>query len=270
MLGAVVGDAIGSVYERHKWLPRTSPLITPGMRFTDDTLFTLAVADALLARHPICDSFRRWGAKYPVVGASQQFSDWLCTPLAPAYQGDTNGSLMRVSPAVALARDQSQALRQAREVTEVSHDHPRALAAVDAYAHALWAAIAGAPLQLVLDAMRVADDSGPDLEELHAAGEFRMKADQTLWDVRQCLQDAHSFESVMRNCIYCGGDVDTLCAVAGALAEPLWGIPDHLVERATAALPKELHDVLVAEYSALAKLRPAEWAQRRFNVDKQR
>lgn len=260
MLGALVGDVLGSVYERGKHLPRNTALPGPGARFTDDTVFTMATAEAVLMQRPVDQAFRRWGALYPEVGASKRFAAWLASSQPQPYQGDTNGALMRVSPAIALATSLDEAQAQAAAVTAVTHDHPRALAAVAAYAKALWAALHGGSKADVGALMRLDNDAGRTLDELHAAGAFRMKADQTLADVRECLLGANSFEDAMRNCVYCGGDVDTLCAVAGAIAEPLWGIPDRYVSSTLRVLSPQMVPLLQALYHLLAVRHHRNWA----------
>lgn len=261
MLGAVVGDVLGSVYEGGKRLSRDCALPAPGSRFTDDSVFTMATAEAMLLNRPVVEAFRAWGERHAAVGASKKFSAWLASAEPRPYQGDTNGALMRVSPAIALAETLEQAHARARAVTEVTHDHPRALAAVAAYTEALWAAMHGQGRNAVCARMVLNDDAGSSLDELHQAAAFRMKADQTLADVRECLRAADSFEAVMRNCLYCGGDVDTLCAVAGTLAEPLWGIPHSYVAVTLTALTDDMIRLLQVQYHLLAARHTRHWAQ---------
>lgn len=266
MLGAMVGDVLGSVYERRKHLPRDSPLMGEGCRFTDDSVFTAATASALLQRRPVVETFRQWGARYPGAGASCTFSAWLAMADPAPYGGITNGALMRVSPAIALASSQAQALAQAQAVTAVTHDHPSALRAVELYAKALWAALGGATPAQTCAVLADGGVAARDVEAIHRAGLFRMRADQTLSDVLSCLRVASSFEGLMRECIHCGGDVDTLCAVAGPLAEALWGIPRPLVGATLERLPVDIRAVLAAEYAALDALHAGAWVRSHAQV----
>ena len=256
MLGVVVGDVLGSVYERGRYLARSSELPPLGARFTDDTVFTLAVAESMLDDKSVATCFRQWGRRHAHVGASRRFTQWLSSDTATAYQGDTNGALMRVSPAIVLAATLADAQRQAEAVTAVTHDHPRALESVRAYCNALWAALGGASKDDVLEALVLPDDEGQPLDALHAAGGFRMKAAQTLADVRECLREADDFEQTMRNAIYIGGDVDTVCAVAGALAECLWGVPRTFAMTALRVLPTDGVQLLQRQYQVMTTIQP--------------
>lgn len=248
MWGAVVGDVIGSVYERKVRLQRTVPLFTPESTFTDDTVFTLAVSDSILGREPLGECFRRWNKQHRAAGASPRFQAWLDHPGAPPYRGDTNGCLMRVSPAIALASSQAQALTQALAVTVITHDSEIAQHAVAVYAKALWAALRGATPFEVLRVLGAAGVALRLTEEIHLAGNFRMRADRTLSDVYSCLANARCFESAMRECIYCGGDVDTLCAVVGPIAEALWSIPEPLLQATRSRLNPHMVEVLSRQY----------------------
>lgn len=131
MLDAIVGDVIGSVYELKTLLPRNIPLLTADSRFTDDTVFNMAVADYHLNGAAFVSGvFRAWGSRHLGAGAGKNFAAWLASADAGPYQGETNGCLMRVSPAVALASSLEQAQEHALHTTAVSHDSAIAYTAV--------------------------------------------------------------------------------------------------------------------------------------------
>ncbi|WP_207003314.1 ADP-ribosylglycohydrolase family protein [Trinickia mobilis] len=114
-----------------------------------------------------------------------------------------------------------RALAEARAATEVTHNHPIALKAVDTYAKALWAAIHGDGHEAVCYIMEASGTSVHGVEKAHEHYPPRIRADETLEDVLSCLKNSDSFESLMRECLFHGGDTDTICAVAGLLGEAL-------------------------------------------------
>ncbi len=266
MLGAVVGDVIGSVYERRFAIPAEAPLLTEASRFTDDTVFTLAVASSLLSGQKVAQALRVWGHKYPEVGASRQFSAWLAQDAAPPYGGTTNGALMRVSPAVALAGTEEIALEQSRQMTVVSHDSAQALSAVETYARTLFAALNGANHADVLRALDAGSLPLRSVDDIRTAAKFRMGALETLADVYACLAESSDFEGAMRNCLRCGGDVDTLCAITGPVAEALWGISEQLARAVVARLPQEMRAVLQQEYQAIPQPSNGPWIAAALNI----
>lgn len=256
MFGAILGDYLGSVYEGGCSARRDVPLISFGACVTDDSVHTCAVAESVLDRTDPAASLRQWTLKFPGRGYGGGFIEWAHAPTKGPYNSFGNGSLMRVSPAVALARTLEQARAQARTVTAVTHNHEVALKAVDTYSQALWAALGGAGLPRVLALLEAAGYRRHSVEQQHDEGRFTLRADETLCDVVSCLAESTSFEECMRVCFYHGGDTDTLCAIAGPLAECLWGIDPDLVAQALPGIPPELVAVLEREYAQLRELHP--------------
>ncbi|MBP0595680.1 ADP-ribosylglycohydrolase family protein [Paraburkholderia sp. LEh10] len=256
MRGAVVGDVSGSSYEGSRALTREEDLFGPGSTVTDDSVCTVAIAEAVLNDVSFAQSLQVWGRAYPNAGYGGAFRRWLFEPGPQPYGSFGNGALMRVSPTVALSDSLDHALAQARAATEVTHNHPIALKAVDTYVSALWAAILGEGHEAVCSTIEASGTSAHDVEVAHREYLPRIRADETLEDVLSCLRNANSFESLMRECLFHGGDTDTICAVAGAIGEALWGIPLSLLQQALAHVPERLTAVLVREYDRLSQLHP--------------
>ncbi len=256
MFGAVLGDFLGSVYEGGCSARRDVPLVSFGACVTDDSVHTCAIAQAILENEDPAVLLRDWTLRHPGRGYGGGFIEWAHTPSKGPYNSFGNGSLMRVSPAIALSRTLEQARAQARHATAVTHNHDVALKAVDAYAHALWAALQGAGLPRVLVLLESAGYRRHSVEQQHEEGRFTLRADETLCDVVSCLAESSSYEDCMRVCFYHGGDTDTLCAIAGPLAECIWGIDPQLVEQALPGIPSEFVDVLEREYGQLRELHP--------------
>ena len=253
MFGAVIGDILGSVYEGGQAAKRNVPFFIEGLQFTDDTVCTIAVCEAILDGHDFAESLRKWGNQHPNAGYGGTFRQWLRNPGAGPYQSFANGSLMRVSPAVALASTLEEAQAQARAATAVTHDHEVSFKAVQAYTSALWAALKGKSAREACAIIEGAGYSAHDVEIQHEAGRFSLRADETLEDVLSCLKNADSFESLMRECFYHGGDTDTICAIAGPLGEVLWGIPEDIVNRVMELVPLPMIDILTREYDIIEK-----------------
>ncbi|KWU24791.1 ADP-ribosylglycohydrolase family protein [Burkholderia cenocepacia] len=264
MLGAVIGDILGSMYEGGRTETRNVPLFGMNDTPTDDSVCTLAIAEAILteippatARYARC--LRDWGREYPSAGYGHDFKLWLSSAAEHPYGSYGNGALMRVSPAIALSRTLDEARARARAATVVTHDHDISVAAVDLYARALWSAIEGRDREHICAFLEANGVASHDVDVAHRGGEFHIRADETLADALSCLKNASDFESLMRECRYHGGDTDTLCAVAGPLGEVLWGIPPDIVDNAWALLPKRMQDTLIEEYETLAGLHPHIW-----------
>jgi ADP-ribosyl-[dinitrogen reductase] hydrolase len=161
MLGAIAGDIIGSRFEGYAGPPRDFPLFHPACCFTDDSVCTLAVADALLGERDFAASLRAFVRRHPARGYGGMFLDWALTDDAPAYGSWGNGAPMRVAAVGWLARDEAEALELAAAQAAVSHDHPDAIAAAQAVALAILLAHSGLPRAAVRQ--RLIEDFAYDL-----------------------------------------------------------------------------------------------------------
>lgn len=259
MLGAVIGDIIGSVYEGGQSGDRNFQLFDTGATVTDDSVCTIAVAEAVLTDTSVVPLLKKWGKEFINAGYGRDFRNWLSSQSDAPYGSYGNGALMRVSAAIALSSSLEQARERARSVTEVTHDHPVALESVDIYACALWHAIKGAPVGDVIALLERRGVRSHEVATAHRLREFHSRADDTLADVLSCLRAADSFESLMRECVYHGGDTDTICAIAGPLAEALWGLPQGIVDPAWPLIPESMQNILMDQYEALAVTHPEVW-----------
>jgi ADP-ribosyl-[dinitrogen reductase] hydrolase len=251
MIGAIIGDILGSTLEGGSAPSRDHPFFAEGSRFTDDTVCTIAICESTLNRSDYAACLRKWANLYPHAGYGGTFRQWMVLSDAGPYQSYANGALMRVSPAVALSYNLADALANAEAATEVTHNHEIALRAVECYASALWAALSGSSHSMVCSLIEVRGYCAHNVDERHRNPCFNLRADETLSDVLSCLRVASDFESLMRECLYHGGDTDTICAIAGPLGEALWGIPADIRERAAGYLPDAMLSVLREEYERM-------------------
>lgn len=238
MLGAIIGDIAGSKYEWNNHRDKDLDLFSQGCFFTDDSVMTFAVADALLkTRHDrsrleeeAAKQMHLWGNDYPGRGYGGRFASWLASSDPKPYNSFGNGAAMRVSPCGLCAKTLEEAKAYARAVTMPTHNHPEGLKAADALTTAIFLA-------------RHDHASKEDLRELIERDYY--KIDFTLEDIRAtyrfdetcqgCMPQAFEaffestdFEDALLNAISIGGDSDTLAAITGGLAEAYYGVPGDI------------------------------------------
>jgi ADP-ribosylglycohydrolase len=252
MLGAIAGDIIGSRFEGHAGPAPDFTLFHPACRFTDDSVCTLAVADALLGDRDFAASLRRFVRCHPQRGYGGMFLDWALANTAPAYGSWGNGAPMRVAAVGWLARDEAEALELAAEQASVSHNHPDAMAAAQAVALAILLARSGLPAAELR--RRLIDDFGYDLapDRALARGGFDVSAAGTVPPALAAALAADDWEGAVRTAVCLGGDTDTLACIAGAVAEAVHGLPRDIAEAARDHLSDDLRVVLERFEAALS------------------
>lgn len=251
MLGALVGDIAGSIYERNNHRSKDFPFFGPGVNFTDVSVLTMAVADALLYGYPPQKSLYLWATRHPERGYGDGFANWLNTwELAP-YNGRDNGAAMRVSPAALLANSLEEVLALAVKVTEVTHNHPEGLKGAKASAHAIFLARFGADAHEIR--RTIADSYGYDMDRtvdsIRPHYPFNESCQETVPQALVCVLEAASFEDAIRNAISIGGDSGTVAAIAGPVAEARFGIPDEIARAAMAMVPEDMQETLRRLYA---------------------
>ena len=255
MYGAILGDIIGSPYEfdqgnKTKEFPLFSKLST----FTDDSVMTIAVAEATLdllheahgARSKMIASMKKYGKLFPRAGYGSMFRQWLQRDEPQPYESYGNGSAMRVS-SVAWLFDELESVRAvARVSAEVSHNHPEGLKGAEATAVAIFLARTGSSKAEIkayieenfgYDLSRTCDEIRPNYHHVETCQE-------TVPEAITAFLEGESFEDVIRTAVSLGGDCDTLTCIAGAIAEGFYGVPEGLKQECRNRLPEELKHVL--------------------------
>jgi len=258
LIGAIAGDIIGSIYERYPIKTKVFSLFGPFCRFTDDTVLTVAVAEAVLTGRPYLETVREVGQRYPNCGYGGTFIQWLHAAVPEPYNSWGNGSAMRVSPIGFAFDNEEDVLREATLSAEITHNHPEGIKGARATALAVFLA-----------------RTGCGKEEIRAeiAARFGYKLDQTVDAIRPdytfdvscqgtvpaaivAFLDSTSYEDAVRNAISLGGDSDTLACIAGGIAEAFYGgVPPEVGERARGYLPDDLREIterFVQKYPATA------------------
>jgi len=254
MIGAIIGDIVGSVYEFDNYRAKDfQPFFHQKAFFTDDTVCTVAVADALLSNRPPAVALKDWGRRYWHIGGwGKRFGDWLSGPDMQPYGSFGNGAAMRVSPAGYLAETVEEAISLSDRVTEVTHNHPEGMRGAAATAVAIHLARQGSTAQQIR--ADISDRFGYDLsmsvEEIRPVYRYNETCQNTVPQSLTCALEATSFEDAIRNAISIGGDSDTIAAIAGGLAEALFGIPPLIAGKGWSFLPEDIQVVVKALYQS--------------------
>lgn len=256
MYGAIIGDVVGSPYEFSRNKRKDfAPLFHPKAGITDDTIMTVAVADSLLNEIHPAESMRSWGRKVlpteSLGGYGKGFIKWLAAPeIQPPYNSFGNGAAMRVSPVGWLFDELPVALEVAKIVTEVSHSHPEGVKGAQAVVLAIYLARNGAEGEAIREA--VAEMFGYDMDRnVDICRDEHIYNETCQYCVPEsiiCAIEAESYEDAIRNAISLGGDADTLAAIAGGIAEAMFGIPDLLITKVQPFLKPELRSVIQQFY----------------------
>ena len=229
MLGAIVGDIVGSVYEHNNHRSKDFPLFTERSHFTDDTILTIATAHALMTDFDFEARYREYGQKYPS-SYGLMFQNWIDEVVSGPYNSFGNGSAMRVSPIAWLYDDADRVLEVAKASAEVTHDHPEGIKGAQATALAILYARQGKEPSLIgreIEQMFGYDISIP-VDVLRETYLYNETCQATVPEAIRCFVEAEDFEDAIRNAISIGGDSDTLAAITGSIAEAKWGVPAEI------------------------------------------
>ena len=254
MLGAILGDIIGSRYEFDRGgKTKEFELFTDDCSFTDDTVMTIAVADALTSSQDISEeelknnlikSMQYWGKKYPYAGYGSSFIYWLDNPIP--YESYGNGSAMRVSSVGWLYKTIEETRKVARFSAEVSHNHIEGIKGAECTASVIYLARTKHSKDEIKEYIdREFDyDYSETLEEMRQRHEHIETCMDSLPKALRSFFDGESYEDVIRNAISLGGDTDTLAAIAGAMGEAYYDIPDDIKNEGMKFIPNEFIEVI--------------------------
>lgn len=243
MYGAILGDLAGSRYEHEKNRDPDVPIWTGRDFLTDDSFLTCAVADALLGGMDFEAKLREYYWAYPDGGYGGNFHQW-ARQTGRAYPSKGNGAPMRVSPVAYVARSEAEVKRLAKLATAPSHDTPDGIAAAQCVALMVYRALHSGSKDdvLAIAGKRIAFPE-QTVAELREEADFRILAVPAVMAAVACVRESTSFEQAVRNAISIAADADTIGAIAGSIAGPLFGIPAHLIEFGRSKLDERLRGV---------------------------
>lgn len=252
MLGAIIGDIVGSPYEVVSDKTKDFVFLAPYCNPTDDSLMTIAVGctcveadcdDEENFKEILAQKMREIGRQYPDAGYGGRFYNWLMDDSEGPYGSYGNGSAMRVSPVAWAADTLEDAERLAKWSAEVTHDHPEGIRGAQAVATAIFLARNGADKDEIRDYV---EENYYNLDftvdGIRDGYSFDVTCDGSVPQAIVCFLDSEDFEDSVRNAVSLGGDADTQACIAGAIAEAYYGIPDDLQEEIFEYIDETLQD----------------------------
>ena len=255
MIGAIIGDIVGSRFEFRNHLSREFEFFHPDCEFTDDTVMTCAVAKALMDSRPdysdlperTVEAMQEVGRQFPNCGYGARFIHWMFSENPQPYNSCGNGSAMRISPVGFVAKDVEEAKKLSAAVTCISHNHPEGIKGAEATAVAIVMARQGKSKEEIRTVMEEYYDLSTTVDAYRTQwqGHGKEICQVSVPQALACFFEGDSFENVIRNCISIGGDSDTIAAIAGGIAEAYYGVPDEFAEKALQFLDKRLKNTVL-------------------------
>ena len=262
MLGAITGDIIGSIYEANNIKTKKFDLFTDKNRFTDDTVMTFAVAEALMnggGDENFIRFMKRYGLLYPRAGYGGTFVRWLASDTTEPYNSCGNGSAMRVSSCGWIANldipiEEGLKLTEdlAKKSAEVTHNHPEGIKGAQATAASIFFMRHGKSKNAIKEYKEKLKDYIKDrfeydldftIDEIRPIYRFDVSCQGSVPPAIVSFLESENFEDAIRNAISIGGDSDTIGAITGSVAEAAYGIPEDIKEKAMSYLDGRLKGV---------------------------
>ena len=265
MLGAILGDMIGAPYEFDRGdKTKDFPMFIRSSKFTDDSVMTVAVAEALLdtmsktddeIKSALIESMQRWGKKYPNAGYGGMFRHWLVSKHPKPYGSFGNGSAMRVSPAGWLGNSIEEVRHLAALTAVVTHDHPEGIKGAEAAASAIFLARSGRSKDEIRE--YIIGEFGYDLsrtcDEIRPTYHHVETCQETVPEALTAFLEGNDFEDVIRTAVSLGGDCDTLTCISGGIAEAFYRIPENIANEGLSRLTPDVRSVVDRFYKAITE-----------------
>lgn len=257
MYGAIIGDIVGSIYEFHNIKTKNFPWLTDKNHFTDDTVMTIAVADAILKcnksgkiedldlfKDELCSSMHYWGRTYWTAGYGQKFIWWLMHKSREPYNSYGNGSAMRVSPIAWYCKTLEEALILAKASSEVTHNHPEGIKGAEVVAGAIFLAKVGATKAEIRAFTNQYYNIKFTLDDIRPTYRHVESCQESVPQALEAFFESTDFEDAIRCAISIGGDSDTIAAITGSIAEAYCGVPQIIKEQIVAYIDKPMLETI--------------------------
>ena len=255
MLGAIAGDIIGSIYERNGIKTKDFPVFSPGCRFTDDTVLTVAIADAILNDGKYAERFKQYYRHYPNAGYGKSFRHWGKSDSSEPYNSWGNGSAMRVSPVGFAFDNLDTVLREAKRTAEVTHNHPEGIKGAQATAAAVFLARTGNDKAAIKSYIETTFNYNLEqtLNQIRPSYRFDVSCQGSVPQAIIAFLESTDFEDAIRNAVSLGGDSDTIACIAGGIAQAFYnGVPEPIAQQALGYLDDYLRGVTLEFMSRYA------------------
>lgn len=256
MLGSIVGDIVGSIYEFSNHRFKDFPLFGEDCKFTDDTVLTIAVADCLMKNGNYTEYIKNYARKYTGRGYGGRFRQWVSSDSMEPYNSWGNGSAMRVSAVGFAYNDLATIMLEAQRSAEVTHNHPQGIRGAQATAVAIFMARQGQSKQEIRET--IAQSFGYNLnrtvDEIRPVYVFDESCQGTVPEAIIAFLESTDFEDAIRNAVSLGGDTDTLTCITGGIAEAFYGgVPKDIADKALSYLDDNMHNIVENFYGSLSQ-----------------
>jgi len=231
MLGAIIGDVLGSTFEFYPMKTKKFELLDNKSHFTDDTVMTVAVADSIMNDVPYVESLQSWGRKYPRAGYGSWFRKWIQLDDPEPYNSFGNGSAMRCSSVGWLFDNEESVLEEAKKSAEITHNHPEGIKGAQSIALGVLMGRKGSSKKEIKEKLEdLFDyDLNQKLEQIIPTYIFDSTCQGSVPQAIIAFLESTDFEDAIRNSISLGGDADTQACITGSLAEAYYkDIPDEI------------------------------------------
>lgn len=256
MIGAIIGDIVGSRYEVKNPKIKAFPFFTNSSCYTDDTVMTIAVGKALMQwnrngslqdfKEILIDTMHELGNKHPFCGFGGRFTEWIYNKERTPYNSYGNGSAMRVSPCGFFAKTLGEAEDLAKASAEITHNHPEGIKGAQAVASAVFMAKSGeakTAIKNYIESKYYRIDF--TLNNIRKTYTVDVSCQGSVPQALEAFFESVSFEDAIRNAVSIGGDTDTIASICGGIAEAYYGIDDKIKEKAFSYLDEDLFDIAV-------------------------
>lgn len=247
MIGAIIGDIIGSAFEWQNVKTTEFPLFSEVSRFTDDTVLTVALADSILSGVPFVKKLKEYYRLYPNAGYGGNFAVWASSSYSDPYNSWGNGSAMRVSPVGFACSSLNEALNEAERSAAVTHNHPEGIKGAQAAAGAIYMARAGSSKEDIKDFIesQLGYNLSRSLDEIRPSYSFDVSCQGSVPEAIIAFLESEGFEDAVRKAISIGGDSDTIACITGGIAQAYYKeIPEFIEQKALDILDDSLKEII--------------------------
>jgi len=247
MLGAIIGDIIGSRFEKNNIKSKDFQLFNNKSRFTDDTVLTIAIANSILNDVEYSKSVKHYGKKYPLAGYGKSFKKWLAGSTIGPYNSWGNGSAMRVSPIGYAYETEYQILEEAKKSAEITHNHEEGIKGAQSIAMSIFLAKNGKSKKEIKDYIqnKFGYDLNRTIDEIRPVYKFDVSCQGSVPESIIAFLESENFEDTIRTAISIGGDSDTIACMAGSIAESFYKeIPEYMITEMKKRLPDEFIEII--------------------------
>ena len=237
MIGAIIGDIVGSRFEQNNYKAKNFDMFDKNCRFTDDSIMTISLGRAFWECDGQYNDLSKWAIKcmqelgrlYPHCGYGGNFYRWIFSDVPQPYHSFGNGAAMRVSAAGIMATSIEEARQFSYAITKVSHDDPEGLKGAESVAVSIYLARMGYTKREI---KKFIEQNYYKLDftlgEIRENYVFDVTCQGSVPQALESFFEAQNFEDAIRNAVSIGGDSDTIAAIAGSIAEAYFGVPDTL------------------------------------------